>query len=123
MLLGIPYAFAITGKWGDEAIHAWRVAHTGVSAAGVAILVIGAAAAPLSLGEGAALLLCRSMLLSGYAFTVGLSLAAAGGVRGLQPNGPAVNVVTFAIDAVASLAAFVGVLLVVRGASAESERR
>jgi hypothetical protein len=63
------------------------------------------------------------MLLSGYAFAIGLSLAAASGERGLQPSGPALNVIAFAIDGIAVLAAFVGVLLVVRGAAAESPRR
>ncbi len=123
MVLGFPYALAITGAWRDDAVRAWRVAHTGVSAVGVAIIAIGASVAHLALGERAALLLYRSMLVSGYAFTVGLSLVAVAGVRGLRPTGPTFNLVAFAIDVVAAVAAFLGVVLVIGGAYAAGQRQ
>ena len=54
-------------------------------------------------------LLVYSVVTSAYGFTIALVVAAIGGVRGLEPAGPALNVIVFLANSVASLASLVWV--------------
>ena len=122
MLLGIPYAGAIVHGWGDEAVRAWRVAHVGESAAGLSLIAVGGIVALLALEDGAMSVLVWSLIASGYAFTVGLPLAAISGQRGLEAGGPLANWIVVAAYAVAALGAFVAIGLVIRGSRAALRR-
>jgi hypothetical protein len=122
MLLGIPYAFAIVDKWGDEAERAWRVARVGESAAGVVLLVVGAAIGHVALTERALRLLVWSIIASGYGFTLGLPLAAVAGVRGLEPAGPLMNWTVFAVYLVGGGGGFVAAALMIGGFHAALRR-
>jgi hypothetical protein len=114
-LAGLPFMQAITDGSAEEAVRAWRVAHTGLAAAGVMLLAIGAALRHVELAPGAGRLLVWAILAAGYA-SLGLVIGAAAGVRGLQPLGPAANLLVFASNAVLGLGALVGTALLIRGA-------
>ena len=116
LLCGIPFGVAVGSAWGDEAVRAWRVAHSGGVTVGLMLIAIGAALDRLPLGDGAASVLVWSLVASGYSFTLGLVVAATGGPRGLKASGPALNWVVFAAYMVGSLGALLGVALMIRGA-------
>jgi hypothetical protein len=122
MLLGLPYASAITDGWGDEAVRAWRVAHVGESAAGLLLLIVGAVLGQLVLEDRTHRVLVWSILASGYGFTLGLPLAAVAGARGLEPTGPAMNWIVFVAYAVAAAGGFLAVALMIRGFYAAMQR-
>ena len=114
-LAGLPFAQAIAGGWGEEAERAWRVAHTGLASAGLMLMVVGAVLRHVVLGQGAADTLRRAFLAAGYG-SLGLVLGAAAGVRGLEPVGPAVNLLVLVSNTVLGLGAFLGTALLIRGA-------
>jgi len=114
-LAGLPFAWAISDRWGEEAVRAWRVAHTGLTSAGLMLLVVGAVLAHVLLGARDGRVLRWAFLAAGYA-TLGLVVGAATGVRGLQPVGPAANLVVVASNTVLGLGALVGGALLIRGA-------
>lgn len=114
-LAGLPFALAITEGWGEDAVHAWRVAHTGLASAALLLLVGGAVLRHVVLGAGEGRMLRWSFLAAGYG-SLGLVVGAAAGVRGLQPIGPAVNLLVVACNTVLGLGAFVGTMFLIRGA-------
>jgi len=114
-LAGLPFAQAIAGGWGEEAVRAWRVAHTGLASAGLMLMVVGAVLRHVVLGQRAGDTLRRAFLAAGYG-SLGLVLGAAAGVRGLEPVGPAVNLLVVASNTVLGLGAFLGTALLIRGA-------
>jgi len=118
LLCGIPFAVAAGNAWGEEAVRAWRVAHTGGAAVGLMLLAIGAVLPRLVLGNRAAASLAWSLVASGYSFTLGVLVAATAGVRGLQAAGPAPNWVVFVSYAVGTVGAILGVVLLIVGAAA-----
>ncbi len=123
MIMGVPYAFALNGSWGDEATRAWHVAHTGVAALGVTLLAVAGILNQLLLRDRLATLLVWSMSVAGYGFVIGLTIVAVTGVRGLQPIDGLLNWIAFSVDGVAMLAAFLGIGLVIQGAFAALRRQ
>ncbi len=118
LLCGIPFAVAAGNAWGEEAVRAWRVAHSGGAGVGLMLLAIGAVLPRLVLGVAGAATLVWSLAVSAYSFTLGVLVAAMGGVRGLKAAGPALNLVVFGTYTVGTLAALVGVALLIVGACA-----
>ena len=118
LLCGIPFGAAVGSTWGDEAVRAWRVAHSGGVTVGLMLIAIGAVLPRLLLGDRAPSVLVWSLVVSAYSFTLGMVLAATGGVRGLRATGPALNWVVFAAYMVGSLGALLGVALMILGAYA-----
>src|SRR5262245_43294478 len=114
-LAGLPFALAITDGWGEEAVRAWRVAHTGLASSGLLLVVVGVALPHVLLGAREGRVLRWAFLAAGYA-TLGLVVGAAAGVRGLQPAGPLTNLVVLASNTVLGLGALVGAALLIRGA-------
>jgi len=114
-LAGLPFAWAISDRWGEEAVRAWRVAHTGLASSGLLLLVVGVALPHVLLGAGEGRALRRALLVAGYA-TLGLVVGAAAGVRGLEPVGPLANLVVLGSNAALGLGALVGTALLIRGA-------
>ena len=122
LLCGIPFGAAVGNAWGDEAVRAWRVAHSGGVMIGLMLITIGAILHRLLLGNRAASVLVWSLVASAYSFTLGLVVAATAGVRGLRATGPALNWVVFAAYMVGSLGVLLGVVLMIRGAYAALRR-
>ncbi|MGH7407816.1 MAG: hypothetical protein ACREKF_07395 [Candidatus Methylomirabilales bacterium] len=118
LLCGIPFGAAVGNAWGDEAVRAWRVAHSGGVTVGLMLIAVGAVLHRLLLGDRATSVLVWSLVVSAYCFTLGLIIAATGGVRGLRATGPVLNWVLFAAYMVGSVGALVGVGLMIRGAYA-----
>lgn len=123
LVCGVPFAIAAGNAWGDEAVRAWRVAHTGAVTIGVALIAIGGIAHRLALGEGAGRVLVTSLLGAGYTFGPGIFIAAMAGIRGLGPTGPAVNVVVFLAYISGTIATFVASWLIISGAYTSLHRR
>ena len=123
LLCGVPYGRAITHDWGEEAVRAWRVAHFGLVVGGIWLMVVAGVCHLLVLNARSLALLVYSVVTSAYGFTIALVVAAIGGVRGLEPAGPALNVIVFLANSVASLASlvwvgvmFIGTLVALRQA-------
>ena len=80
LLCGIPFGAAVGNASGDEAVRAWRVAHSGGVTVGLMLIAIGAVLPRLLLGDRATSVLVWSLVVSAYCFTLGLIIAATGGV-------------------------------------------
>jgi hypothetical protein len=115
LLFGLPFGVALTAGWGDEAVRAWRVAHSGSVTVGLMVIAIGAVLNRLLLGDAAVSVLVWSLVASAYSFTFGVVVAATGGVRGLKAAGPALNWVVFVAYLVGSLGMLLGLALMIRG--------
>ncbi len=118
LLCGIPFGVGVGNAWSEEAVRAWRVAHSGGVTVGLMLIAIGAVSDRLLLGDGAVSIFVWSLVGSAYSFSLGLVLAAMGGVRGLKAAGPSLNWVVFAAYMVGSLGVLLGVGLMIRGAYA-----
>ncbi len=116
LLSGAGFADAITGPQGEHAERAWRVAHSGLSLGGVLLIAIGAALPALLLSERLASLLIWSLVASAYGFAIALPYGAAVGMRGLEPVGPASNLIVFVGNTVGALGSLVGAALFTWGA-------
>ncbi len=116
LLSGAGYAEAITGAQGEHAERAWRVAHTGLSLGGALFIAVAMALPTLVVSERVVSLLTWSLVASGYGFAVALPFGAAIGMRGLEPIGPASNLVVFIGNTIGSLGSLVGILLFAWGA-------
>ena len=116
LLSGAGFAEAITGAQGEHAERAWRVAHTGLTLGGALFIAVAMALPMLVLSERVVSILTWSLVASGYGFAVALPLGAAIGMRGLEPVGPASNLVVFIGNTIGSLGSLIGILLFAWGA-------
>ena len=116
MLAGLPFQHAITSDWGPEAERAWRVAHTSLIMAGILYLAIAAIAHHLVLSRAAARFVSWSLIISAYAFVFAFIVGPSIGARGLEPTGPPLHILIFAVFAVSLLVAFIAVEVVAWGA-------
>src|SRR5262245_14140678 len=87
LLCGIPFG-AAAARALEGAARAWRVAHSGGATLGVMLVAIGATLSRLRLDDLALSTLTWSLVVSGYAFMLGMVLAAVAGTRGLRAEGP-----------------------------------
>lgn len=115
MLVGVPFVGAITSGAGPDAERAWRVAHTSLVSVGTLYVAIAAIAPLLSLSERAGAFVTWSFLLSAYAFAFAFVVGPMVGARGLEPTGPAVNVLVFVVVVASLLAFFLAVVVVLWG--------
>ena len=88
----------------------------GLTLGGALLIAIGAALPALVLSERIASLLIWSLVASGYGFVVALPYGAAVGMRGLEPVGPASNLLVFIGNTIGVLGSLVGALLFTWGA-------
>jgi hypothetical protein len=114
-LAGIPYGSAIVGGWGDEAVRAWKLAHMEGITNGLLVLAVAGVGGLLELGPRSRIALLLSLLVGGWANTVGGVVAALVGARGLDPKGPADNWIVFPIWMLGFLP-LVALPLAIRGA-------
>jgi hypothetical protein len=120
LLVGFPYASAITGGAGAEAERAWRTAHLEGLLNGMLVIVLGAAAPHLRLSRAQERWLCAGALAAGYGNGVAAALAALSGQRGLAPGGPLANWLVFALFSVAIAGVVVALALAGLGAARAS---
>jgi hypothetical protein len=115
LVAGVPYSEAITSGGGEDAIRAWRVAHIGLTAGAVWLFALAAVGHLLAFTPGQVKAFLWSLILSAYGFAIALPLAAAAGVRGLEPTGPPLNALAFAANSVAGIGSIVATVLMFRG--------
>ena len=106
LLVGFPYASAVTGGWGAEAERAWLMAHLEGVLNGLLVIALGVAAPHLKLSGAQARWLRLGALAAGYGNIAAATLGAASGARGLVPGGPLANWTVYALFVIA----IVGVL-------------
>jgi hypothetical protein len=122
MLLGLVYAAAIAESWGEDAVGAWRMAHGGVVAAGVALLAMSGALARLGLGMRAIAWLVRAAVGGAYALALGVVLAVTVGLP-VVPTAPALDAVLLAAWGFACAGTLVGARLLAGGGHGALRRR
>lgn len=110
LFAGFAYGQAIVHKAEQRKVEAWRAAHTGLSAGGALIIVMGLAIRMWSESGAIAAVTAYSMIASGYGFSVAMTLAAYSGHRGFSMRGPISNWVAFYGHAVGVLGSVVGTL-------------
>lgn len=114
MLCGVPHGRAAARR-SAEAERGWRVAHTGITAGGTAILGAGAALAIIPVGGAWAWTAAGGLVLGGYAFAAALTLGAATGHRGIAPRGGTLGRAVFAGNAAGAAGTLIGGLALVGG--------
>jgi len=114
LLAGIPFALVITGDLAGE-VRAWRIAHLEGVLNGLMLLGVGAAGGLIRLPPVRARVLVVGLLVAGYGNLVASVLAAAFGVRGLTPTGPAANVAVLALFTAAAVGVFAALCIALAG--------
>lgn len=122
MLAGAPYGQAIVRGWGDAAVQAWKLAHLEGLTNGLLVMAVAGIGGLLVLGDRARRILVATLLVGGWANTVGGIVAALVGTRGLDPNGPSENWLVFPIWML-GLLPLVALPIAVAGAWAALRRR
>ena len=115
MLVGLPFADAITAHSGAELERAWRVSHTSLVTVGILYVAIAAIAHHLILPRLAAAFVTWSFVLSAYAFAFVFVVGPVVGARGLERTGPPLHVLIFAVLLASLLASLLSVLIVLWG--------
>lgn len=118
LLCGIPYGRAIVRGRAEASIHAWRVAHSGLSSGGILLIALGAVMPLVELGAAARWTLVWAFLASGYGFAIALPLGAHCGHRGLTWSPPLVNRAVYLGNVVAAAGSVIGTVLLIAGAYA-----
>ncbi|HEY8120470.1 MAG TPA: hypothetical protein VII78_04075 [Myxococcota bacterium] len=122
LLVGFPYASAITEGWGAEAERAWRTAHLEGVLNGMLVIVLGAAAPLLELSGMQQRWFRLAALATGYGNVLAAALGAASGARGLAPGGPLANWLVFALFSVAIAGVLAALALALVGAHKAAAR-
>jgi hypothetical protein len=123
MLVGLPFANAITTHSGIEVERAWRVSHTSLVTAGTLYVAIAAIAHYLILSPQAAAFVTWSFVLSTYTFAFAFVIGPIVGARGLEPTGPALNVLIFVVLLASLLALLASAATVLWGLLVALRRR
>jgi hypothetical protein len=110
-LAGIPFGRAIVQRRSEEAVRAWRVAHSGLTSGGSAMIAIAAALPHLGRSSLAPAVLIVPLVASGYGFALALTYGAWLGHRGLAPKRPWPNVLVFLGNATGALGALIGTVV------------
>ena len=116
LLCGVPFGQAIARGKSDAVIRAWRVAHAGVTAGGVWLLVLATVVPQLRLGTTATLILVWASIASGYGFALALPLGAYLGYRGLKLGPPLANGLVYVANVIGVVGSLVGACLLLVGA-------
>ena len=114
-LCGIPLGKAASSGSSEAALHAWRVAHSGLVATGVLLIAVGSALRLVGLGAAAASWLVWSLLASAYGGVLALVLAAATGANLFSPTAAPLDLLAFAGNVVVVVGTLIGVVLLIRG--------
>ena len=115
LLSGILMGSAINKKKGEEAVRAWRVAHSGLIMDGLMMLIIALIVPYLKVGEVAVWTLVWGLVISGYGFVMALPLGAWKGYRGLVPKPHGINTIVYAGNVIGVVGSLVGTAIVIFG--------
>ena len=114
-LCGAPLgSAAVRGK--EEAVRAWRVAHSSLIMGGVLLLALAGAVSHLKLSPFALTLLVWAFVVSSYVFAVVLPLAAHYGHRGLTSAPPFLNRILYLGNMVGAGGLLLGAIVFLWGA-------
>ena len=114
-LCGAPLgSAAVRGK--EEAVRAWRVAHSSLILGGVLLLALAGVISHLSLSAFGLALLVWTFVASSYVFAVVLPLAARYGHRGLTSAPPFLNRIIYLGNMVGAGGLLIGVIVLLWGA-------
>ena len=116
LLCGLPYGLAITRKWGDEAVRAWKLAHGSLSLGATTMIAIAAVLSSLQVSLTMQWWLATTFIATGYAFCFALTLEPFAGDRGLSWAGTWLNKVVFIGNSTGALSSLIGSLLLVYAA-------
>ena len=114
LLSGLLYWSAII-RHKNEAVVAWRVAHSFLVVDGIFMLVVGLAIPHLALGGQAIRILVWSMILSGYGFVYAFIIGALKDIRGLTPRPYGLNTVLFTGHFIGVSGSLVGIVILIYG--------
>jgi len=120
LLAGFPFAMVLLGSMHGE-VRAWRMAHLEGVLNGLLVIAVAGIGRRLELDERQQRLLAWSLIVMAYGNVVASTIGATFGVRGLSPQGPAVNLLVYVLFMVAVVAIFVAMGLVAWGARAQAK--
>lgn len=89
LLCGMPYGRAVNRKAPEQVVHSWRVAHLALPLGAILMLAIAAILTSFTVAVSVKWVLAVALIVSSYAFSFSLPLAALVGQRGLSSKGPA----------------------------------
>ena len=117
LLAGFPFALVLTGDLAGSD-RAWRMAHLEGVLNGLLVIAVAAVGGAVRLAPRLQAVMATLFLLTAWGNLVASVIAALAGVRGLEPGGPAANLVVYVIFMVAVVAAIAGLVLLAKGARA-----
>jgi hypothetical protein len=118
LLCGAPLGSAVVRRKSEEAVRAWRVAHSSLVMGGVLLLALSSVVARLHLSAFTLALLVWAFVASSYVFAVVLPTAAYFGHRGLSSTPPPMNRVLYFGNIVGAAGMLVGTIVLLWGAYA-----
>ena len=118
LLCGAPLGSAVVRKRGEEAIRAWRVAHTSLVMGGIFLLAVAGIVADLKLSASALNVLVWTLVAASYAFAVVLPTGARYQHRGLAPSPPFLNQALYGGNIAGAAGLLIGTASLVWGAYA-----
>ena len=118
LLCGVPFGRAIVRGAAEDAVRAWRVAHSGLSMGGVLLLAVAAAIPLVELSVTLAWSLVWAFVASGYGFAVALPLGALCRHRGLTGAPPLINRAVYLGNMVGVVGSLLGTVLLIAGSYA-----
>ncbi len=95
LLLGAPYARAITHNAAAHIIHSWRVAHLSLPIGATLMFAVAGVLSDLAVPVAVHWVIAAGLIVSAYGFCLSLPLAALTGQRGLSPGGAGVGTLVY----------------------------
>ena len=105
---GAPLGGAILGDETASRVNGWRVAHSGLSVGGAAMIAVGLALPALDVGDTLLRGIAYAFIASGWGFALVLPYGAFVGQRGLSSSGPASNRFVFAGNLIGAGGSLIG---------------
>jgi hypothetical protein len=113
LLCGIPYGRAITHKQSEEAIRAWKLAHGALSLGAISMIGVAAVLSFLNVNAEVQWALAIAFIISGYGFSIALTVEPFIGNRGLSWSGTWSNKFVFVGNVIGALSSLIGSFLLV----------
>ncbi len=118
LFAGAPYNAALLRGWGSEPVRAWVLAHSAGVMCGIMALAAAGIMHRLALSDLRARMMAGSFIVSIYAFTIGMWLAALLPVRGIVASRSIADRLVNICYTIGAWGALAGAALAVAGAAA-----